>query len=396
MPFLYSRFPSPIPHFNCRDCAASPTAAFGPAIGCKPVAPLTLGRRTLTLLIPLVEASNVTPRPANWQLWCPEVRSGSRLVTGCRCLLQSGACLDGGDDVVENHDNIHPSAAGLASKEMERRRKIGLANKGKVPWNVGIKHSEATRERIRQRTIEALRNPKVKKKIDEHPRTLSVDTKAKISSSQRRRWRERLKQKQLAEKFFALWTDNIAWMAKIGWKDEGNLEWDSYEKIEEEINLQRLHWRAEKERAKNVAKMRAWIAAEAKAQKTALFAQKRKDMQEKREQRRQHRKPSSRLVKETRNVDAVAEGINLKKRLMKIHRKRTATIQVVCQGSTNTVVEIPSWENVDLEHIRREKARRELSLADQIQAARSRAKLPCSEALVVPSPVHLLKGLEVK
>lgn len=76
-------------------------------------------------------------------------------------------------------------------KEMRRRRKIGLANKGKTPWNKGRKHSAGkillfllhhdhlmqllivfvfsffsfclleTRERIKQRTIEALRDPKV-------------------------------------------------------------------------------------------------------------------------------------------------------------------------------------------------------------------------------------------
>lgn len=47
-------------------------------------------------------------------------------------------------------------------KERERRKKIGLANKGKVPWNKGRKHSAETCERIKQQTIEALKDPKVK------------------------------------------------------------------------------------------------------------------------------------------------------------------------------------------------------------------------------------------
>lgn len=51
--------------------------------------------------------------------------------------------------------------AHIRDKEIQRRKKIGLANKGKTPWNKGRKHSEETRERIKQRTIEALRDPKV-------------------------------------------------------------------------------------------------------------------------------------------------------------------------------------------------------------------------------------------
>lgn len=48
-----------------------------------------------------------------------------------------------------------------SSKELERRRKIGLANRGRTPWNKGLKHSEDTRMRIKKRTIEALSDPKV-------------------------------------------------------------------------------------------------------------------------------------------------------------------------------------------------------------------------------------------
>ncbi|CAL1386325.1 unnamed protein product [Linum trigynum] len=44
----------------------------------------------------------------------------------------------------------------------ERETKIDHGNKGKVPWNKGRKHSAETRELIRRRTIEALRDPQVK------------------------------------------------------------------------------------------------------------------------------------------------------------------------------------------------------------------------------------------
>lgn len=47
-------------------------------------------------------------------------------------------------------------------KETQRRIKIGLANKGRIPWNKGRKHTAETRAKIKQRTLEAIRNPKVK------------------------------------------------------------------------------------------------------------------------------------------------------------------------------------------------------------------------------------------
>uniref|UniRef100_A0A0A9CHG4 Nuclease associated modular domain-containing protein n=1 Tax=Arundo donax TaxID=35708 RepID=A0A0A9CHG4_ARUDO len=50
---------------------------------------------------------------------------------------------------------------GLSKKEIERRQKIGAANKGKVPWTKGRKWSEEHKKLIRQRTAEALRDPKV-------------------------------------------------------------------------------------------------------------------------------------------------------------------------------------------------------------------------------------------
>lgn len=38
--------------------------------------------------------------------------------------------------------SLHIISVGVCGKEQERRRKIGLANQGRTPWNKGIKHSE--------------------------------------------------------------------------------------------------------------------------------------------------------------------------------------------------------------------------------------------------------------
>lgn len=70
----------------------------------------------------------------------------------------SSHCLNNGNGVVGIGDNLGEDVL----KERIRRMRIGMANKGKVPWNKGRKHSAETRERIRKRTIEALRDPKVK------------------------------------------------------------------------------------------------------------------------------------------------------------------------------------------------------------------------------------------
>lgn len=64
-------------------------------------------------------------------------------------------------DKVDIASNSCQSTTKIRETEMQRRRKIGLANKGRIPWNKGRKHNEETRERISKRTIEALSDPKV-------------------------------------------------------------------------------------------------------------------------------------------------------------------------------------------------------------------------------------------
>ncbi|OMO92418.1 hypothetical protein COLO4_17596 [Corchorus olitorius] len=142
------------------------------------------------------------------------------------------------------------------SKEEQRRRKIGLANKGRVPWNKGKKHSAETRLRIKERTLEALRDPKVRKKMIGNPRTHSEQSKEKIGSSLRCLWSKRLKWKRLGERFFLSWSESIAEAARKGGSDQPELEWDSYDKIKQEIALEQLRCAEEKAKGKEMAKIR--------------------------------------------------------------------------------------------------------------------------------------------
>ncbi|KAK8638239.1 hypothetical protein V6N13_136677 [Hibiscus sabdariffa] len=249
------------------------------------------------------------------------------------------------------------------NKEEQRRRKIGLANKGRVPWNKGRKHSAETRLRIKQRTIEALNNPKVRKKMSEHPHTHSEESKARIGSSVRRAWGKRLKWKRLGEKFFLSWMKSIAEAARKGGSDQAELEWDSYDKIKQEIVLEQLQWATEKAKGKEIAKVRA---ENARAERIARIAQKRKEQEEKEKARELKRK-----MQEKSKKDEVAdtEGRKLKQRLQMIRKKKCISSQVSIQGDRS---HIPALEKLNIELIKKEKMQSEVSLAEQIKAAKSR------------------------
>ncbi|XP_040987419.1 uncharacterized protein LOC121235201 isoform X3 [Juglans microcarpa x Juglans regia] len=323
-------------------------------------------------------------------------------------------------------------------KERQRRRKIGLANKGRVPWNKGKKHSAETCQRIKQRTIEALRDPKVRKKMSEHPRPHSDHIKAKISSSLRSIWQERLKLKWSRERFFCSWQESIAEAAKKGETDQLELEWDSYDKIKQEMVLQQHQWVVEKAKAKQVAKTRAekiillwaesiakaakkggtnqqeldwdsydkikqeevfrqlrWTAEKAKAKERknirARLAQKRKELQEKARARGEIEVKTHRKSKEDKDDLAVVQESNLKQRLTKIHTK-SINDQLADRGDT-VALHFGALEKLNLEHIKREKTRREVSLADQIQAARKKKESLAREVVaahtLITDPIEI-------
>ncbi|KAM3320637.1 inner centromere protein A isoform X1 [Capsicum chacoense] len=259
------------------------------------------------------------------------------------------------------------NSKGGNKKEVERRRKIGLANRGKVPWNKGRKHSPETREKIRQRTKEALSDPKIRRKMSECPRSLSNQTKTKIRTSLRKIWAERLKWKRSREKFFQIWAESIANGAKVGGSDQEELEWDSYEKIKREIALEQLQLAAEKAKAKEMARIRAERAAQRKTENMQRLAQRRKEQVEKQKVEGKTKRPRRRSKQEKEEL-AVAEELKLKAKLVKIHQKKKPTLGHVFREHCR------AWERLDVAIINRPQVQNTVSLADQIGSAKKRTE----------------------
>ncbi|CAD5315414.1 unnamed protein product [Arabidopsis thaliana] len=264
-----------------------------------------------------------------------------------------------------NKDTEADSDSDRKIKEEERRRKIGLANKGKVPWNKGRKHSEDTRRRIKQRTIEALTNPKVRKKMSDHQQPHSNETKEKIRASVKQVWAERSRSKRLKEKFMSSWSENIAEAARKGGSGEAELDWDSYEKIKQDFSSEQLQLAEEKARAKEQTKMIAKEAAKARTEKMRRAAEKKKEREEKDRREGKIRKP-----KQERENPTIASRSKLKKRLTKIHKKKTSLGKIAI-GTDRVVSVAAKLEKLDLDLIRKERTRGDISLADQIQAAKN-------------------------
>ncbi|KAL5997913.1 hypothetical protein ACLOJK_008847 [Asimina triloba] len=274
-------------------------------------------------------------------------------------------------------------------KEMQRRRKIGLANQGKTPWNKGRKHSAETRALIKRRTLEALSDPKVRRKMSELPHAPhSEQSKARMASSLRKVWGKRLKWKRLQEKCYLQWAKCIAKEAKGGGLGQEELDWDSYEKIKAEIAHQELQRAADKAKAKEIAKVRAQREAKAKSEKKARLAQKRKEKERKAQTREFRGMPQKKSEEEKKDL-ADLKASKLKEKLTQINHKSMVN-RIASQGGISNGVE-PALQVWDLDFIKKEKVRREVSLADQIQAVKQKNAEPAEKEALILSFAFPLK-----
>ncbi|KAL2621920.1 hypothetical protein R1flu_002125 [Riccia fluitans] len=124
----------------------------------------------------------------------------------------------------------------IGEREKLRRQRIGLANKGKVPWNKGRQHSPETIERIKQRTYQAMHSPQVKAKLKLNPRHPQSDaTRFKIREKLREQWDLKKKTRGYQEACLKEWKQYVAEAARVGALGEQEYEWNSYSKLKRKL-----------------------------------------------------------------------------------------------------------------------------------------------------------------
>nr|GEY47891.1 nuclease associated modular domain 3 [Tanacetum cinerariifolium] len=121
-------------------------------------------------------------------------------------------------------------------KELLRRNRISKANKGREAWNKGVKHSPETRQKIRERTKIAMRNPEVKKKLMKGIHNQTRETRQKIAAAVRQTWDRRRFTRRMIARCHREWLDLIAEASRKGLYGEEELQWNSYEIMSKQLD----------------------------------------------------------------------------------------------------------------------------------------------------------------
>lgn len=125
-------------------------------------------------------------------------------------------------------------------REQLRRMRISKANKGNTPWNKGRKHTPETLRKIKERTRLAMQNPKIKMKLSSLGHAQTTETRLKIGAGVRKRWEKRRETKKAVESCCFEWKNLIAEASRKGYVGQEELQWDSYETLDEKLKQEWL------------------------------------------------------------------------------------------------------------------------------------------------------------
>lgn len=145
----------------------------------------------------------------------------------------------------------------------------------------------------------------------------SDQSKAKISSGLKKSWEKRLKHRRSQENCCIIWSGSIAEAARRGGYDQGELNWDSYERIKADIDFQHIQQKAVKARAREIARLREGRVSQIRVENVAGLAKQRNDNEKKAEAKKAEASSWKRSEDEKKKT-ALSEGFKLKARLVKV------------------------------------------------------------------------------
>ncbi|KAI5066314.1 hypothetical protein GOP47_0018938 [Adiantum capillus-veneris] len=164
---------------------------------------------------------------------------------GDRERSSNGAILQcGSPNGALSFDPDSAASSEVDERERLRRERIGLANKGRTPWNKGKPHSPETIAIMKERNKIIMQDPKIREKLRQYSRPQSQETREKIRIFMKSRMEFERRQLTIVQE----WKDSVASMARRGITGDDELEWDSYQVLKKE--LQREYHAAKKEKGK--------------------------------------------------------------------------------------------------------------------------------------------------
>ncbi|XP_019430296.1 PREDICTED: uncharacterized protein LOC109337708 isoform X2 [Lupinus angustifolius] len=163
-------------------------------------------------------------------------------------IVKEDECLGSKDLELRLSHNSHEVMLESSSEESEepdekerlRRMRISNANKGQTAWNKGRKHSAETLRKIKERTKLAMQNPKIKMKLAKVRSPQTIETKQKIGAGVKMRCKRKRERKVVQETCCFEWQNLIAETSRRGYVHQEELQWNSYEILNEQLEQEWL------------------------------------------------------------------------------------------------------------------------------------------------------------